>query len=566
MEPGALAALATGSSGSSGGGGSSGGCAAAPASMGLRGRLTALHVEIVSEDAPLITATASCASYAPSGAAAAPAAVGTGSNGASGSSAARSASWVGAPLSPATPTGRQAPGPTPKLSAADEMALQGFSRCLESLALIGLEQQLRGCITKPWEPLLAEAAENGPLLAPLKRLALRGCGQIGTAAVAAAADVSSLEQVDFSGSVVSSADVERLARLGGLRGLGVAPLQVGRGLLEALAAGCPLLERLSVGGLMLPGAAATPPTTPGGGWAGGGGGDSAAGGELAALPSVRELQLLGCSGNVGGPHYLPPLLSHAGGLASAPALAAAFPSLSALEIAGTWEVDAAAVAAMSELLSLRNQRLRRLSLHGSCGHPLQAPLLAPLLAAAAPPGAPGLAELELLCVEGLDDAFMSDVAERTKKVRCVFKVLQALTIGGPPPAPCCPIGVPPPSAVVPLLAPPPHASKAAAATGGAAAAATAAAPAAKPAAVATGPPTLSDRGLVKLFGCSKLRRLRLLHLPGISLNGIVALTRGVDVLECLMCVACPAVSAAPRDVAAKAGRLGDHFVRVDVRQ
>jgi len=551
IEPGALATLATGSSNSGGG-------SVAPPSTGLRGRLTSLHIEIVSEDATLITAGSSCSQGVGVGAVCA---------GVAGHAAA-AAAWVGAPLSPATPSGRQAPGPPPKLAAADEMALQGFSRSLESLALIGLEPQLRGCITRPWEPLLAEVAEGGPLLATFKRLALRGCGQIGTAAIAAAADISSLEQVDLSGSIVSVSDVERLARLAGLRGLGIAPLTATPSLMAALSEGCQVLQRLSVGALLLPPPPATP-TSPS---------KSASVVDAAAvmpepeiLSSVRELQLLGC-----GAHGVQSL-SRVGGLSHAAPIAVAFPHLSVLEIAGVWEIDVAAVAAICELVSMRSSRLQRLSLQGSTAHPLHAPLLLPLLAAPRPSGMQILAELELLCVDGLTDDLMLEVWDRTQKTgRCVYKQVRNLALGGVPPPPSCPIGVPPPGQQAPTLVPPPNAKKPAAAeqpaAGGsagvvAAIAATLATSWSKQSLIAGsgGDGQMSDRGLVKLFGCNKLKYLSLHHLPGVTIGGVTALTRGVEHLECVTVVACPQVSSVARDVAAKAGRLGNEYcVRVDV--
>jgi hypothetical protein len=70
------------------------------------------------------------------------------------------------------------------------------------------------------------------------------------------------------------------------------------------------------------------------------------------------------------------------------------------------------------------------------------------------------------------------------------------------------------------------------------------------------PGALSDKGLVRLFGCARLRGIALHHLPGITLAGVKALTRGVPALERVTCVACPQLSAAPRDAVARAGVLG----------
>ncbi|GBF99714.1 hypothetical protein Rsub_12426 [Raphidocelis subcapitata] len=542
LEPGALATLATGGP-PSGNGGSSGG--APPTQAGLRGRLRSLHIEIVTDDAPPL-ASGLCAA----GAAASPHA----------GAAPAAGSWVGAPLSPATLSGRQAPGPPPKMSAADEMALQGFAWSLESLALIGLEPQLRGAITRPWEPLLSEAAEAGPgpAGAPLQRLALRCCGAVGSPALAAAADVANLAQVDLSASAVAASDVERLARLPSLAGLGISPLPIGPSLIAALAAGCPALTRVSAGGLALP--TPPPPASQRPASPGNGGANalpapppaSPKAAPVAALPLVRELQLLGCGAGA------VPSLSRGGGLCHAGALAAAFPGLTAVEIGGVWDVDAAAIAALCELLSCRAPRLARLALHGSAARPLHAPLLTPLVSAPAAPGGRGaLVALELLAVEGLDDEWMADAAARAAKSgRCAMREVRELALGGVPPPPSCPIGVPPPP---PVLAAPPQAKPAAS---GGPAAAKPAAPIAPPALpppsprAAAPPGALSDKGLVRLFGCTRLRAIALHHLPGVTLAGVKALTRGVPAIERVTCVACPQMSAAPREAVARAGVLG----------
>lgn len=515
LEPGALAVLATGCGSTS----SDGGAPPAPtcsSGRGLRGKLRHLHVEIVSDDSPITCFAAPKGSGTPT--------IPVG------------ASWVGAPLSPATPTGRQAAGPAPKLSADDETALQGFAITLEALALIGLEPQLRGCVTKPWEPLLAKAADMGPDGAPLKRLALRTCGPISAAALAAAADVASLEQVDLSGSVVAAGDVERLARVQGLTGLGMAPMHTNKALLMALAAGCPKLSRISTGGLAAPAVAAAEPA-------------AAAASSVAsvvALGSVLELQLIGCTG------HGQQLLSRAGlGLC-----VTQFPNLRAIEVCGAWEVDEAGVAGLCELIA-KMPRLKRVRVQGSAARPLHAPLLMPLMSSN-----PGLSALELLCVEGLDDEWMIEVVNRATKAgtRCTFREVADLALGGVPPPLPGHSGIPPP----PLLAAPPQVAKThSTASAGASSAAAGAAPAA--AAVGqTAPGQLGDKGLVRLFGAMRLKRLVLQHMPNVTLSGIKALTRGAGELEKITCVGCPALVAAPRDAVVRAGVLGSRIVEVNV--
>ncbi|KIY96144.1 hypothetical protein MNEG_11817 [Monoraphidium neglectum] len=201
------------------------------------------------------------------------------------------------------------------------------------------------------------AAANSAAPSPLP------CG--GAGALAAA------QWVDLSGSRIAAADAERLARVGALEGLGIAPLPAPPALLAALTAGCPSLRRVSAGGLQLPAAALTD-----------GGGAAAAVG--ASLPSVAELQLLGCCADGFQ------LLSRAG----LHLIPSAFPRLRSLEITGCWEADAAAIAAVCDLLT-RCRRLVSVRLQGCPDRPLHAPLLLPLMAAA-----PGVRGLELLCGGG----------------------------------------------------------------------------------------------------------------------------------------------------------------------
>ncbi|KAI8470011.1 MAG: hypothetical protein J3K34DRAFT_393674 [Monoraphidium minutum] len=544
LEPGALAALASGAAPSSNGGALP--PPPPPAGAGLRGRLRHLHIELVGDEAPLGAAALSAVGSAspspqPGGASSAAAA------------AAAALRAGGAPASPAagggTPGSRGgAAAPPPRLLAADEVALSGFAVGLESLALTGLAPQLRGCATKPWEPLLSEAADlasaaaaagaapggapaGGPRPPPLRRLALRCCGEVGPSALAAAADVPGLEQVDLTGSEVVPSDAERLGRVPGLAGLGVAPLPAAAPLLAALAAGCPGLRRVSAGGLLA----------------------GCEGPPAAALPSVEELQLL-CT-----PAHGPRALGRAG----LHLVAGLLPRLSALEIVGAWDVDAAAVAALCDLLG-RCPRLRRLRLEGAAARPLHAPLLLPLMAAA-----PAAAALELLCVEGLDDEWMIEAVARAQKAgaHCMFREVRELTLGAPPPPPPGAAPRPPPP---PVLAAPPAPRGKGAAGAGAALIAAALRPAGPGLEGSTflGMPSgqLSDKGLVRLFGAMRLRRLGLRHLPGVSLAGVKALTRGVPGLERVEALGCLLLSAAPRDAVAAAGALGGRVVAIDVQE
>jgi hypothetical protein len=595
LEPGALAALANGASSSAG------------SAAGLRGRLKALHIEIASEPGGA-DAQGTILSGLPSPGAA---------RGAGVAAADAAGPWAGAPLSPAAAAGRQPPAPPQQLSAADEAALAGFAGSLEALVLIGLEPQVRNSATKPWEALLASAAEaaaaggaddRGGARPRLARLALRGCGALAPTALAAAAAAPGLRQADISGSAATLAAAGQLAGAPGLEGLGLAPLCVAAPLLEELARRCPGLARLSVGGLHLPARE------------GGAAGDGGGGAGLPALPrpaglarpwrptvpSVRELQLLGCG--VHGVH----VLSRGGGLSMDGRLAATFPGLTALEIAGAWEFDSRAIGALANLLSSPAPRLRRLRLEGAPRRPIPAGALLALLVSPAPPGGPGLDALELLCVAGLNDAWMQQAAgAAATSARCTFREVRALTLGGAPPAPSPgrPPGPPPPA-----LAPPPHAASAAASAAasvvgaaGSTVAALAAATAAalglsgsgKAAAAAALPPSsgsssgagaggepgggdeddpacdglllpspcdalegleraslITDRGLVRLFGCSRLRVLELHRFPAVTLAGVRALARGAPRLESVHCAGCPALAAAPPEAVAAAGTLG----------
>jgi hypothetical protein len=425
-----------------------------------------------------------------------------------------------------------------------------------------------------------------------------------------------LRQADFSGSAVTLAGAAQLACAAGLEGIGLAPMCVPAPLLDELSHTCPNLVRLSVGGLHMPAAcdemsegaeessADRPPASRVGGRSCGlpslplptglvpaakrTTAEEATMGHSSVwrpvLPGVRELQLLGC--RVHGVH----VLSRAGGLYKGSRLTATFPGLTALEITGAWEVDSCAVEALHDLLTSASPRLQRLRLEGTPRRPLPSAALPRLLAAPAAPGGPGLEALELLCVGGLNDEWMVGVAAlAAKSVRCPFKEVRSLMLGGPPPLPPpADEGIPLPM-TAPLLAPPPHASAGKVSAAAATAASTVAALAAATAAAlglgggsktAALPPTspgpggsaavssqavdggkraataaVSDKGLVRLFGCSRLQRLELHHIQAISMAGVRALVHGVPGLESVLCVACPVVTTAPQNKVALMGVL-----------
>lgn len=510
------------------------------------------------------------------------------------------------------------PAPPPQLSLADEGALSGFAGGLESLTLVGLEPQLLSAVVRPWERVLAEAADSdagaSTGLAPLRHLAIRRCGAIGAASAAALGELATLEAADFSGGAGPAAsDVERLVRANaGLLELRAAPLVAGPAVLRALERGCPWLARLSVGGLrlgaaanvdaatMAAAAAAAPEgvhpdivLTPRLGTLAGYAAEAAEAEEAEddddiVLLSVTHLSLI--SEPPSAPLPPPP----AG--AAAPAAAAVvqqlsaslgfgalvartFPCLEAVEVEGAWDVSAAAVVSLCELLrrSGRGARgLRRLRLAGTQARPLPARLLAPLLTAPAP----ALEALALECLEGGHDDWVADAAARACKPgnsRCALREVRSLTLGGVPPPMAPIIGVPPPPPAAPS-SPKAKASAAAAVVAMAAAAAAALSKVSLKAATGVGgggaqagqqpqqppapPPRFSDRGLVRLFGCARLRRLELRHQPCVTLAGVTALTRGAPALERVVCVACPGIAAATRDAIARAGVLGTRCVEV----
>lgn len=75
---------------------------------------------------------------------------------------------------------------------------------------------------------------------------------------------------------------------------------------------------------------------------------------------------------------------------------------------------------------------------------------------------------------------------------------------------------------------------------------------------------MTDRGLVKLFGCARLRRLELRHMPSsVTLIGITALTRGVASLERVVCVECAGLANADPGLVARAGVLGARVVGIE---
>ncbi|KAF8059687.1 yciC [Scenedesmus sp. PABB004] len=369
------------------------------------------------------------------------------------------------------------PSELARLQAADEL---GLARCgrLVSLAAVGLPPR-GGALRAVGALLAAIAAAVRPRLA---RLVLSGMPELPLSCLELAAGVASLSELDLSGcDLAGSAELGRLAALPGLAALCVAPCTLAAAALAELGRACRRLARVSMG---------APTAQP------------AVAGPCAALPGVTALALLATAPRNGG------AAAAAGGLAGVfsgmslrgrPALqlgglGRAWPGLLSLEIAG-WGIDAAGAAALASLTGLTSLRLAG----GPADEPgaaLHARPLLPLLAL------PRLATLALLELSGLSDEWVGDAVRSVAAPGGAFAAVTELHLGA-------------------AAAPP---------AGGAGAGAGASATTGGDAACAA---QLTDRGLVRLFACPRLRRLVLVALPGVTLAGVKALARGSGSLASL---------------------------------
>jgi hypothetical protein len=403
------------------------------------------------------------------------------------------------------------PSELARLQASDEV---GLAKCTRLVSLTAVNLARAGAL-HPVEALLGAIA--GSLKPRLATLVLANMPELPASVIEVATGIPSLCHVSLAGcDVAGSADVAKLSVLTGLVRLELAPQLPPAAALAAVAKGCKRLASISTGAAQLgPGAA--------------------------VMSGVEELQLLAVS-PVGA--AAASAAAHAGpdsGNAISSSLAAVslrvrpplqltglsrvWPGLRALEISG-WGLDAAGVAAIRQL-----EGLNSLKLVGGCqaGAALQGKLLLPLLEM------PELQQLVLLEITDLTDDWIADAMRGVGAAGGgSFCAVQELTLGA-----------------VASGAAGDGAAGAGTSTGGKGTpVSTAAAPAAG--CVGDGSQMVTDRGLVRLFACPRLRKLTLVQLLGITLAAVKALARGSSTLAAVEALRCPAISAAPPEAPARA--------------
>jgi hypothetical protein len=405
------------------------------------------------------------------------------------------------------------PSELARLQASDEV---GLAKCTRLVSLTAINLARAGAL-RPVEALLGAIA--GSLKPRLAALVLGNMPDLPASVIEVAAGIPSSSFVSLAGcDVAGSADVAKLSMLTGLMQLELAPQLPPATALAALAKGCKRLVSVSMGATPLgPGAPVMSgvselqmlAVSPVGAAAAGAAAHAASDSGSSISSSLAGMSL----------RMRPPLQLTGFGRV--------WPSLKALEISG-WGLDAAGVAAIRQLEGLTSLKLVGGSQPGAA---LQGKLLLPLL------DMPELQQLVLLEVTGLTDEWVADAMRGVGAAGGgSFCAVRELTLGA--------------------VADGAAADSSAVGAGGkgtaAVTAGTACCPYCAVGGVGDGSQMVTDRGLVRLFACPQLRKLKLVQLQGITLAAVKALARGSSSLAVVEVLRCPAVSAAPPEAAARA--------------
>lgn len=408
--------------------------------------------------------------------------------------------------SPATQAPTLTPSELARLQANDEV---GLAKCIQLTSLTAINLTKAGLASfRPVKALLMAIA--GSLKPNLTHLVLANMPELQPSDLELVAGIHTLTDVSLCGcSIGGSLDLAKLSVLGSLSALHIAPQQPSASVLGSLAKGCRQLSKLVMGSVNIHPLAAL------------------------AMPAVTDLQILAASpystgvgkcvsltGTIGtmSLRVRPPLQLNGFGRV--------WLGLRQLCIDGL-PLDPAGVLALSQMEDLESLRIV-----GASDTGLPAKLLLPLL------GLPKLQQLHLLELSDLTDEWMCEAVKTgSAAAGSNFAAVRELQLG----AAAASSGSPAATDSFSY-----HADKAGASTDRLSAVS---APGTAP-----GDPSqlLTDRGLVRLFACPKLQKLKLVQLPGVTLAGIKALVRGSQTLQAIDVVDCPAICAAPADTVARA--------------
>lgn len=251
--------------------------------------------------------------------------------------------------------------------AADEAALKDMTH-LVSLSLVNMANPMSLGAT-PWEAVLAAiAATQTP---KLQQLRLSRCGHLTGPVMQSIAKITSMVELDVSGSEVSEPDMIKIARLTQLTSLNAAGLYPSAIVLGAIAVTGTKLKQLTVGGLPDATAADQP------------------------LRTITELTLQQIID--GSNDQIIAAIRHGHGINSIRFWLPKLQSLSMID----WEVDSRSIAIITQLTGLRS-----LTIHGTSKAPVRAQLLLPLTSMT------NLRELTLLGLTGLTDDWMADAMQQ----------------------------------------------------------------------------------------------------------------------------------------------------------